>query len=78
VAKENGFLVVHADEEDGEKVRVTMPLEVVDAMLSGDSDELDLIAALDALASYNGGDLVTVESEDSHVRIWIDSSDSGN
>jgi len=78
VAKEKGFLVVHADEEDGEKVRVTMPLAVVDAMLSGDSDELDLIAALDALASYDGGDLVTVESEDSHVRIWIDSSDSGN
>ena len=78
VAKENGFLVVRAEEGDGEKVRITMPLDVVDAMLSGASDELDLVAALDALANYDGGDLVTVESEDSLVRIWIDSSDTGD
>jgi hypothetical protein len=78
VAKEDGFIVVHVDEEDGEKVRITMPLDVVGAMLSGGSDELDLVAALDALASYEGGDLVTVESEDSLVRIWIDSSDTGS
>jgi hypothetical protein len=77
VAKENDFIVVKAEEDDGEKVRVTMPLDVVDAMLGGDSDKLDLVAALDALASYDGGDLVTVESEDSHIRIWIDSSESG-
>lgn len=77
VAKENGFLVIRADEDDGEKVRVTMPLDVVDAMISGDSSKLDLLAALDALASYDGGDLVTVESEDSHIRIWIDSSETG-
>ena len=53
-----------------------MPLEVVDAMVAGKDGELDLLAALEALADYDG-DLVTVESEDSFVRIWIDSTDSG-
>jgi hypothetical protein len=75
VAKEKGFLVIHADEDD-EKVRVRMPLGVVDAMVDARGDELDLLAALEALADYDG-DLITVESEDSHVRIWIDSTDSG-
>jgi hypothetical protein len=74
VAKENGFLVVLADETDGERVRVTVPLDVIDALLSGsDPNELDLVAALEALANYSGGDLVTVESDDTMVRVWIDS-----
>ena len=76
VAKENGFLVVHVDERRGDKVRVTMPLEVVDAMLVDGGDEIDLLAGLRALAEYDG-DLVTVEGDDEHVRIWIDSSESG-
>lgn len=77
VAKEDGFLVVRADERRGDRVRVTVPLEVVDAMLGADADEIDLLAGLRALADYDGGDLVTVESDDTHVRVWIDSSDSG-
>lgn len=76
VAKEQGFLVVRVDDRD-ERVRVRMPLDVVDAMLSAGSDEIDLIAGLRALSAYDSGDLVTVESDDSRVRIWIDSTDSG-
>jgi hypothetical protein len=75
IAKEKGFLVIHADEDD-EKVRIKMPLDVVDAMVAGRSDELDLLAALEAVADYDG-DLITVESDDSFVRIWIDSTNSG-
>lgn len=77
VAKEQGFLLIHVDETDGERVRVKMPLAVIDAMLGADEEELDLVAALDALADYDVGDLVTVESDDSFVRIWIDSSETG-
>jgi len=74
VAKERGFIIVHADETDGERVRVRMPLAIVDALVEGERrGELDLIAALNALADYDGGDLVTIESDDSSVRIWIDS-----
>jgi hypothetical protein len=78
VAKENGLLVVRADDGGGDRVRVTMPLDVVDAMLGEDSSELDLLAALRALADYDGGDLVTVESDETLVRVWIDSSESSD
>jgi hypothetical protein len=78
VAKEHGLLVVLAEESDGEKVRVTIPLAVVQAMLGAGENELDLIAGLHALAEYDGGDLVTVQSEDTTVRVWIDSSETGN
>ena len=77
VAKENGMLVIRAEERDGERVRVTIPLAIVDAMLGDDPHEIDLIAGLRALAAYSEGDLVTVESDDTHVRIWIDSQSSG-
>ena len=74
VAKESGFIIVSVDEDD-DKIRVRLPLDVVDALL-GDGDEIDLVAGLRRLGDY-GGDLVTVTSDDESVRIWIDSSDSG-
>ena len=61
MAKDGGFLLIHVDETDGERVRVKMPLAVIDAMLSTDEEELDLVAALEALADYDVGDLVTVD-----------------
>lgn len=78
VAKEKGYLVVRAEERDaGEKIRVRVPMAVVEALLGGEDGELDLVAALRVLADYEGEDLVRVESDDSTVRIWIDSSDTG-
>jgi hypothetical protein len=78
VAKEKGFMVVLAEESDGEKVRVRIPMAVVDAAIAGSDNELDLLAALRVLADYAEGDLVLVESDDTTVRIWIDSSDVGD
>lgn len=77
VSKERGFLLVNVD-DDGDRVRVRFPLDVVDALLSGGDDELDLIAALDALADHGGGDLVTVESDDESIRVWIDTDADGS
>jgi len=76
VSKERGFLLVNVD-DDGEHVRVRLPLDVVDALLSGGRDELDLVAALDVLADHGGGDLVTVESDDESIRVWIDDRSDG-
>jgi len=71
VAKEAGFLVVHVDEKSGDRVRVRIPLEVVDALLGPDGQTIDLSAGLRRLAEFDG-DLVSVESNDENVRIWID------
>ena len=76
VAKERNYLIVNVD-DDHDRVRVRLPLDVVDALLSGADDELDLIAALDALADHGGGDLVTVESDDESIRVWIDTDSGG-
>jgi hypothetical protein len=78
VAKERGFFVVDAEDDENEKVRIRMPLEVVNAMLGAGRNEIDLMAALDVLADSGTGDLITVESDDSSVRIWIDSNQTGD
>ena len=74
VWKETGYLYVSVvEEEDNEKVDVRVPFAVVDALLSGNEDELDIQAAINALVQEGEGELVTVTSDDENVRIWVDS-----
>jgi hypothetical protein len=78
VTKRGGLLLVQAQEsrEKQERVEVEIPLAVVDALFSGtENDELNLAAAVEALARHGRGNLVTVNDADSHVRIWVDSAD---
>jgi hypothetical protein len=85
VAKDRGYLLVRVrsgrdddDEESdndrrrGDRVDIKVPLAVVDALLSAGEKELDLQAALMALAESGEGELVVVEDGSSSVRIWID------
>lgn len=76
VAKEDGFMLVHVDErgEGGDKVRVRVPLQVVEALVTDEPGELDLRKALERLAKLDGEDLVRIESDGELVRIWIDHS----
>ncbi len=50
-----------------------MPFAVVDALLSGDEDKLDIEAAIHALVQEGEGELVTVTSDKDNVRVWVDS-----
>ena len=80
VAKLNGNLIVHVldKSKDGEKVDVTIPMKVVDALFSTAKDnELDIAAAIRALSEAGDAVLVTVQDATEHVRIWIDSHSSG-
>ena len=78
VSKDNGFLLVTADTDD-EKIRVRMPLGVVEALLGdGEGTDLDLVAGLARLSEFDGGDLVTVQSNDTSVRVWIDADQGSN
>lgn len=73
VWKEAGYLKVHVLEQDrNEQVDVQVPLAVVDALLSGEGDELNLEAAIRALVDEGQGELVTVSGEDEKVRVWVD------
>jgi hypothetical protein len=56
---------------DGEKVKIEVPVSVVDALFSNDSLELDLKAATAELQKLRG-DIVKVDGRDGSVRVWID------
>ncbi len=75
VAKSGGNLLVKVRDEKGKagNVEVTVPFTVVDALLSGGKDELDLLAAVRALGAVGDTVLVTVNDEHNKVRIWVDS-----
>ncbi len=78
VAKEKGHLLVKVREGDGAgaKVDVQVPMAVVEALLSGEKNELDVAAAVRALARHGEDFLVTVNDEGTSVRVWIDSENS--
>jgi hypothetical protein len=78
VSKRDGFLHVDVDESRGrERVRLRMPMTIVDALVASDSEpnSLDLAAAMRALSAFEG-DLISVQNGEETVRIWIDSSHS--
>jgi hypothetical protein len=76
VAKQGGYLIVQVREtregEKHERVDVKMPFSVVDALLSGGKDELDILAGIRALKAHGDAELVTVKERRSSVRVWID------
>ena len=75
IAKRGSYLVMEAnDRAQGEDVQARIPLTVMRALLSGPGDELDLGAALEALAREGAGELITVTGEDETVRIWVDAA----
>jgi len=77
VAKEDGYLLVNVDEAHGDRVRVRMPMEVVDVLLEAEDQEVDVVRLLDALEVLDGTDLISVDSNDTRIRIWIDSDNAG-
>lgn len=72
VWKEGGYLMVSVVDRGGESVEVRVPGRVVDALLSGDGEELDLVAAMEALVDEGEGQLVQVTGDDENVRVWVD------
>lgn len=77
----------HADDEgaghDGDRrgrgrgfvgeVQVRVPVSVVDALLSGAGETLDLRAAIQELSSLRG-EMVQVNHPEGSIRVWIDES----
>jgi len=72
VARAGSLVLVHIEKPGGhEAVRVEVPVEVVDALFSGQSEELNVRAAFAKLQNRRG-DIVRVHDENATVRIWID------
>ena len=77
VGKVAGNLVIRAHETAGgrdEQVEMKIPGPVVDALLSSSGEQLNVGAALKALAREGEGEIVTVTGDGETVRIWIDAN----
>jgi hypothetical protein len=77
IAKRGDYLHIVSQDHDGprgrgENVEMKIPIEVVSALLSGRGDEMNVGAAIQALARRGEGELVTVNGDDETVRIWVD------
>ncbi len=70
VARVGEQIQVRVDGTD-ESVRVDLPTVVVDALLSGDGDTLNIAAALDQLQDLRG-DIVRVVENERQIRVWVD------
>ena len=70
--------VEECDEDGGETVDIRIPVAVVDALLSGDGETLNVHAAVAQLGELRG-DIVRVNGGEHQVRVWIDDvPQSGN
>jgi hypothetical protein len=88
VAKSKGNFIIHVtdtrpdsdkkDQKGGQKVDITIPISVVNALVPNDKQELDLVAAIHALSDASEALLVTVHDGTQDVRIWIDSQNDGS
>src|ERR1700687_5323300 len=76
VAKEHGQMVVHVvDKDSKEKVDVTIPWDVAQALISDTNEnQLNVEAAIEALEKTGDDTLVTIVGHDESVRVWIDSN----
>ena len=76
IARQGDMILVNVTDRDGngdEEVRVEIPVPVVDALLSGDGDTLNIRATVDELSMLRG-ELVRVIESDNNIRVWIDES----
>ena len=73
IAREGETVLVDVNAGADEAVRVEVPVPVVDALLSGDGDMLDILAAVEQVSTMRGEMLRVVEA-DSNIRVWIDES----
>ena len=64
---------IRENREAHRKVDITIPVAVLDALLSGPRGQLDLVAGVRALNAYGNGDLVAAEDAVETVRVWVDS-----
>ena len=55
------------------EVQIRVPVSVVDALLSGDGETLDVRSAIQELSALRG-EMVQVIQPDARIRVWIDES----
>ena len=73
--KRGSDLRITIDEDDGDRVELRLPSRAVDALLSGEDDELEVAAALRVMAEIGHGELVAISDGNERVRVWVGDGD---
>lgn len=77
VSRKGDLVLVRVSKpSEKEEVHVDVPVNLVDAVLAGEGDSVDVKAVIRELRSQRG-DIVRVNDKNSAVRIWIDESAAG-
>lgn len=64
---------VQVDDRDAkDAVRIQLPVAVLDALLAGEGETLDLQGAVEALGKAGAGEILRIEDAGDFVRVWID------
>lgn len=74
ISRRGDFVFVNVVErhEGGDTVDIKIPVAMVDVLLQGTGEELNLKGALAELQKMPAGDILTVDGSSERVRIWID------
>jgi hypothetical protein len=72
ISREGSYLLIKVSENKQQKVDLRVPVEVVDALLAAPGDELDIKAALVAMQQKGSNEILTVNDNNTKVRIWVD------
>ncbi|MFW6192901.1 MAG: hypothetical protein ACOC83_05405, partial [Gemmatimonadota bacterium] len=79
IYKRDDRVHVQVDEDGREKVRIEVPSSIVDALLGGEGDRLDLAAAARELARFGDSEVVRIDDDEGNrIRVWVDQSSGGN
>lgn len=74
VTKNGGSFLVHVDQKEDEqaKVDINIPAQLIDAFHVDEESNMDIAALLRAFDDLPTGDLITVDSNEANVRVWIE------
>jgi len=77
VYRREDTVYIEVDKEGDDSVRLQVPFSVVDVLLEGEGNELNLVGALNEMAQANNGEILQVNDGETTVRIWIDDNPQG-
>jgi hypothetical protein len=72
-----GDRVFFQTDGDDKTVRVQVPVAVVDVLLEGEGDSLNLVGAMRELARSGSEDVIEIREGQKTVRAWVDSQQGG-
>lgn len=74
IFRKGDYIVVDVSDggDEGENVHLELPTSVVDALFTGEGDQLNIKGAIAELQKTTKGEVINIKDGEDSVRIWID------